>query len=334
MADPKPRVLITARAFLNAGPEATVPLTEAGVEVIRAPKMGPLTEAELLPLVGDVDAAIASSDAWTERVLDAASPRLRGIMRWGVGYDSIHLAAATARGVVVGTTPGANTEAVADFTLGVMLAISRRLCECRASMSAGEWQFIRGVELWRKTLGIIGFGAIGRAVCRRARGFDMRVLAYDPWLAPETFGDCGAESRSIPEIVREADFVTLHAAATQGAPPLLGEAEIRAMKPGAFLINAGRGSLVDEAALLHALDEDRLAGAALDAFVTEPLPADHPFRHHPRVFATPHNAFNTAETGERTNAIVIELVLDLLQGRRPRFVINPEVFERTVEGGG
>src|SRR5687768_10323182 len=117
MADSRPRVLITARAFLNAGPEATAPLSEAGVEVIRAPKMGPLSEAELLPLVGEVDAAIASSDAWTDQVLAAATPRLRGIMRWGVGYDSIDVAAATARGVVVGTTPGANTEAVADFTL-------------------------------------------------------------------------------------------------------------------------------------------------------------------------------------------------------------------------
>jgi D-3-phosphoglycerate dehydrogenase len=321
-----PRLLITANAFAVSGPEATAPLTAAGVEVVPAPKMGPLTEEELIPLLAEVEVVVASSDAYTARVL-ASAPRLKGIVRWGVGVDSIDLAAATARGVVVVNAPGTNTQAVADYTFGLMLNLARRLCEGRKVMEAGGWREGRGVELWGKTLGVVGFGAIGRAVGRRGLGFDMRVLAYDPYLPASAIEAAGAEPAALPHLLREADFVTLHATLTPASRHMIDEAALRSMKPAAYLINAGRGALVDETALLRALDEGWIAGAGVDAYVQEPPPADHPLRRHPRCFATPHNAFNTVEVAERTNRIVVEAVLAILGGRRPAHVLNLEVYE-------
>jgi phosphoglycerate dehydrogenase-like enzyme len=320
-------ILVTANAFAVSGPEVAAPLVRAGAELVHAPVMGPLTEETLIPLIGDVDVVIASSDAYTARVL-AAAPRLRGIVRWGVGFDSIDLGAATARSIVVANTPGANTEAVADYVFGLMLNVARHLCEGRAAMLLGEWPQLRGVELHRKTLGIVGFGAIGRAVGRRASGFSMRVLAHDPHVAAAEMKRLGAEKTGLAELLQQSDFVTLHAALTPDSREILDEAALRSMKPTAYLINCGRGALVDELALARALDEGWIAGAGVDCYVEEPPPADHPLRRHPRCFATPHNAFNTAETAGRVNRIVVRSVLDILKGCRPPHVVNPEVYGR------
>lgn len=325
------RVLVTANAFAASGPEAAGPLRQAGVEVVHAPRMGPLREEEVLPLLDGVDALIASNDAYTARVL-AAVPRLKAICRWGVGLDGIDLDAATARGIVVTNTPGGNTQAVADYVLGLMLNVARPLCEGRSTLSAGGWRERRGVEVWEKTLGIVGFGAIGRAVCQRARGFAMRVLAYDPYAPSVAVEQLGAEPTPLADLLARSDFVTLHASLTPETKRMIAERELRAMKTTAFLINAGRGDLVDEDALRRALDEGWIAGAGLDCFSVEPLPPGHPLAAHPRCFATPHNAFNTVEAAARINHEVVEQVLDVLQGRRPRHVVNPRVYERAVPG--
>jgi phosphoglycerate dehydrogenase-like enzyme len=310
------RVLVTANAFLESGETAAGPLVAAGAELVAAPRPGPLPEAELIDCLAGCDAVIASSDPYTRAVLQAA-PRLRLIARWGVGVDSIDLAAATERGVLVANAPGLTTEAVADYTFAMLLALARRLCPARELMAAGGWGEFRGVDVWRKCLGIVGFGAIGRAVARRAAGFEMTVLACDPHVDAATVTATGARPVALTELLAEADFVTLHAALTPETAGLIDEAALRAMKPAAFLINAARGGLIDEPALLRALREGWIAGAALDVYAAEPLPPAHPLRRLPNCLALPHNAFNSAVTAAAVNHAVTENVLAVMRGEPP-----------------
>jgi phosphoglycerate dehydrogenase-like enzyme len=288
----------------------------AGAEIVPAPRPGPLPEEELTPCLAGCDAVIASSDPYTHAVLQA-SPRLRLIARWGVGVDSIDLAAATESGVFVANTPGLTTEAVADYTFAMILALARRLCPARELMAAGGWGEFRGVDVWRKSLGIVGFGAIGRAVARRAAGFSMSILAHDPHVAEDAVRAAGARPVSLTQLLAEADFVTLHAALMPETAGLIDEAALRAMKPTAFLINAARGGLIDEAALLRGLQGDWIAGAALDVYTDEPLPPTHPLRRLPNCLALPHNAFNSVETAAAVNRAVVENVLAVMRGEPP-----------------
>jgi phosphoglycerate dehydrogenase-like enzyme len=319
-------VLVTANAFRESAPEAELPIREAGGEVVYPQRMGPLPAEELIPYLQGADAVIAASDPYTGPILDAC-PRLRVIARWGTGYDAVDVEACTERGVVVCNAPGFNVEAVADHVFAVLLSLARRLPHQMALMRSGGWEEVRGVQLWRKTLAIIGFGAIGKAVARRAAGFECRVLAHDPLLPPDAIRERGAEPADLERLFSEADFITLHAALTPSSRGMIGEALLRRMKPTAFFVNAARGPLVDEDALCRALREGWLAGAAVDAFTEEPLPPDHLLRHLPNCLATPHSAFNTIEAAEAINRAVVEEVLAVLRGDRPRFALNPEVFE-------
>src|SRR5438552_921204 len=230
------RVLVTANAFMESGDTAAGPLIEAGAEIVAASPPGPLPEEELLRCLAGCDAVIASSDPFTRAVL-AASPRLRLIARWGVGVDSVDLEAATDLGIAVANTPGLTTEAVADYTFAMLLALARRICPARELMAAGGWGEFRGVDVFRKCLGIIGFGAIGRAVARRAAGFSMTILAHDPGVAAETIAAAGGRAVTLPELLAAADFVTLHAALVPATARMIDEAALRAMKSTAYLIN-------------------------------------------------------------------------------------------------
>jgi len=318
------RVLVTANAFMESSDAAAGPLIEAGAEIVMAPRAGPLPEGELRRCLEGCDAVIASSDPFTRAVL-AASPQLRLIARWGVGVDNIDLGAATERGVAVANAPGLTTEAVADYAFTMMLALARCLCPARELMAAGGWGEFRGVDVWRKTLGIVGFGAIGRAVTRRAAGFSMRILAYDPRVSPDEVAAAGARPVSLRELLAEADFITLHAALTPDTVGLIDAAALRAMKPTAYLINAARGRLVDEAALLRALQEGWIAGAALDVYAEEPLPPAHPLRRLPGCLALPHNAFNTVETAAAVNGAVVDNILAVMRGERPPGLVNTDL---------
>jgi phosphoglycerate dehydrogenase-like enzyme len=318
------RILVTANAFMESGEEAARPLLAAGAELVNAPRAGPLPEEELLRCLDGCDAVIGSSDPYSRAVL-AASPRLRLIARWGVGVDNIDLAAATELGVAVTNAPGATTEAVADYTFAMLLGLARHLCPARELMASGGWGEFRGVAVWRKTLGIVGFGAIGRAVARRASGFAMPVLAYDPAVAPEVMAVAGVRSVPMRELLGEADFITLHAALTPDTTEMIDVAALRAMKPTAYLINAARGRLVDEAALLQALEEGWIAGAALDVYAEEPLPSSHPLRRLPNCLALPHNAFNTVETAAAVNQAVVENALAVMRGERPPGLVNTDL---------
>jgi phosphoglycerate dehydrogenase-like enzyme len=251
--------------------------------------------------------------------------RLKIISRWGVGYDSIDLAAATKTGIVVTYTPGLLDDAVADYTFALLLALARRVHEGHLTMRNGEWRVTWGSDVSGKTLGIVGCGRIGQAVAQRASGFKMRVLACDVSPSPTAEKLC-VRFVSLDDLLAESDYVSLHAALTPQSRGLIGEAQLRKMKPTAYLINAGRGALVDEAALLRALEEGWIAGAALDTYVVEPLPTEHPLRRAPNVLLAPHQASFARETSERVSLAAAQAIVDLKSGKRPQHVLNPDVF--------
>lgn len=318
------RVMVLALPFIRHEPEAGYPLREAGVKIEHGPTDAP-AEDELIELLEGFDTTIASVEPYTREVFNAL-PDLRTVARWGVGYDNIDLAAATAANVVVTNTPGAVTQAVADQTLALMLALLRRVPEQTEVARSLQWRWVEGHELWRKTLGIVGFGSIGQAVARRACGFAMRILASDVRDISWQAGEIGARPVALEELLAEADVVTLHATLTEESRGMIGAEELDAMKPGAVLINCGRGGLVDQSALARALHEGRIAGAALDTFEEEPPDEDDPILSAPNTIITPHNSSATVEAAERVNETVCENVLAVLNGRRPRFTVNPEVF--------
>jgi phosphoglycerate dehydrogenase-like enzyme len=216
-------------------------------------------------------------------------------------------------------------ETVADYTFALLLALARRVHEGHAWMVKGEWKIFWGSDVSGKTLGIIGCGRIGLAVARRAAGFNLRLLGYD--LAPCPQAEAlGVKMVSLDELLGESDYVTLHAALTPQSRGLIGEGQLRKMKRTAHLINAGRGALIDEAALVRALQEGWIAGAALDTFTKEPLPSDHPLRSAPNVLLTPHLASFARENGMRVSLAAAQAILDLMNGRPPQSLVNPGVL--------
>lgn len=251
---------------------------------------------------------------------------MRIISRWGVGFERIDVDAATAHGIVIATTPGMLDEAVADYTFALLLGSARRIHTAHASMSVGEWAPQWGHDVHGKTLGIIGCGRIGTAVARRATGFNLRVLACDP-VPNEAAKKFGVEFVPLDSLLAQSDFVSLHAAVTPETQGLIGEAQLYLMKPDAYLINTGRGALLDEAALARALNEGGIAGAAVDAFVEEPLPKEHTFRTAKNLLLAPHQAAFSNETGRKVSAACAEAIVDLMHGQRPKMVLNPKVFD-------
>ena len=322
------KVLVTART-LNVdavGRRALELLRDAGCELIHPPKYGPLTEAELLPLLPGMDAVFASMDKFTATVLaakEAASLKL--ISRWGVGYDAIDVPAATREGVVIAFTPGLLNDAVADYAMALLFALARRVHEGHLSMREGKWASGWGHDIGGKTLGIIGCGRIGQAVAKRARGFNMRLLGADTHPNDDA-KKLGIEFVPLAQLLAESDFVSLHCALTPETRGLIGEAQLRTMKPSAYIINTARGAVMDEAALLRALKENWIAGAGLDAFVVEPLPADHPFRTAPNLLLTPHQASFGFDTGARVSEAAAKAIVDAQAGRKPQWVVNPDVY--------
>ncbi len=320
------KTVITARAFGGRG-AAWELLQGGGCEAVFAERLGPLPVEALAEALAGADAVLCSPDAFTRGFFqrrEAAS--LKIISRWGVGYDSIDVAAATAAGVVVAYTPGLLDEAVADYAFGLLLTLARHTAAADATMKAGCWEAIWGCDVAGKTLGIVGCGRIGRAVARRAQGFGLRLLGCDV-VESASVRALGVEYVPLERLLRESDFVSLHAALTAENRGMMGEAEFRQMKPGALFINTARGAHVQEAALIRALREGWIGGAALDVFAEEPLPKDHPLRSAPNLVLSPHQASNARETGERISRAAAQAIVDLKHGRAPQWTVNPEVFD-------
>jgi lactate dehydrogenase-like 2-hydroxyacid dehydrogenase len=220
-------------------------------------------------------------------------------------------------------------ETVADFAFALLLALARRVHLGHAAMSTGRWEGHWGHDVHGKTLGILGCGRIGLAMARRGTGFNMRLLAHDLCANAEA-EKLGVKFVSLDELLAQSDFISLHAALTPENRGLLNEERLRKMKPTAYVINTARGALIDEVALAKVLDENVIAGAALDAFVMEPLPAEHPLRGAKNVLLTPHLASFARETGERVSNTAAQAIVDLMQGRRPQFVVNSEVYKSSA----
>ncbi len=322
-------VLITSSPFADpvVGKGAREILGGAEFSISHSPRYGPLSEAELLPLLDGVDAIYASVDKYSAAVLTSPqAARLKVLSRWGVGCDAIDRETATRLGIVIAYTPGLLNEAVAEYALVLLFAVARRVHTGHVTLREGKWEPAWGQEISGSTLGLVGCGRIGQAVAKRAAAFGMRVIAFDP--APHVEAQkLGVKFVTLDELLAQSDFVSLHAALSPETRGLIGEAQLRRMKKNAHLINTSRGAIVDEAALVRALHEGWIAGAALDAFVTEPLPASHPLVSAPNVLITPHQASFGTETGRRVSEVAARAIADCHAGRRPQWVLNPEVFD-------
>ena len=281
---------------------------------------------ELLQIVGEYEALVVRSETKVTREVVNAGRQLRVIGRAGVGVDNIDVDAATARGVVVVNAPAGNTIAVAEHTLGLLLAVARRIPQAYSTLRAGQWQRSRfmGMEVRNKVLGIIGLGRIGREVARRAQAFDMHVAAFDPYVGAENARRLGVEVLDLPALLRAADFLTIHTPATAQTQGLIGATELGLLKPTAYVINCARGGIVDEAALHDAISQGRLAGAALDVFAQEP-PGDSPLLQLDSVVATPHLGASTREAQVSVALEVAEQVIAALDGRPTLYAVNAPI---------
>jgi D-3-phosphoglycerate dehydrogenase len=311
-----PARILIADAVADAGIE----LLKTEAEVVVQPGLSP---AQLLESIGAYDALVVrSATKVTRQVLEAAR-NLRVVGRAGVGVDNIDVEEATRRGIVVVNSGGASTIAAAELALAHMLALARNVPQAMASVERGEWtpaQFV-GVELRGKTLGVVGLGRIGTQVARRALAFEMRVIATDPFVSREHAETNGVELVPLDELLRTADFVTLHAPLNPQTNEMMGDAQLGQMKRGARLINCARGGLVDEAALRRALDSGQLAGAAVDVFQQEP-PRESPLIGHPRVVLTPHLGASSQEAQVEVATDVARLVLACLRGEHVAGAVN------------
>lgn len=290
-------------------------LEPKGCEVIVANVRERLEEHELLPLVHNVDGIICGDDRITARVIEAA-PRLKVISKWGTGIDSIDLEAAARRNVKVCNTPNAFSEPLADTVLGYMLMFARQGARMNADIKAGVWQKPQLFSLREKTLGVIGVGSCGKAVIRRAVAFGMRILGNDiAEVSPDFVSTVGMEMVPLPALLKQADFITAHTDLNRTSFHLFNDAAFKQMKPAAFLINTSRGPVVEEAALVRALEGGTIAGAALDVFELEPLPMDSLLRKFENCWFGPHNANSSPEVAQRVHENTIRNLLNELQRR-------------------
>ena len=271
--------------------------------------------AALAAKLANVDAVLVRSATQVSAEALAGAANLKVIGRAGAGVDTIDVEAATARGIAVMNAPDGNTLAAAEHAISLLFALARHIPKADAGMKAGEWPKtgLTGFELEGKRLGVIGLGRIGATVARKAAGIGMEVAAYDPFLPAAAADRMSVPMKSLDELLAWADIVTLHIPRTKDTTNLLSEERLRTMKKGAYVINAARGGLVDEAALIRLLDEGHLAGAALDTFATEPLPKDSPLRQHPRLILTPHLGASTSEAQQAVSTILARQIIDFLK---------------------
>jgi D-3-phosphoglycerate dehydrogenase / 2-oxoglutarate reductase len=304
------------------------PIAEEGLAMLRSAArvevMAGAPPDALHTTLAEADALLVRSETRVTAELLEAAPRLRVIGRAGAGVDTIDVEAATERGIVVVNAPGGNAVAAAEHTLALMFALARRVAAADASLKRGEWArgAYVGSELSAKTLGLVGLGRVGSEVARRALGLEMRVLVYDPYVPDDHVRRVGLEPVELSALLEQSDFVSLHVPLTDATRGLINAQRLEQMRRGAFLINCARGGLVDQHALLHALDAGHLAGAGVDVFNAEPVAADDPLPRHPKVVATPHLGASTVEAQANVAAQVAEEVLAVLDGRPAQFAVN------------
>jgi len=321
----KCKVLVTPTSFGKDDPDLRHLLERTVGEVVYNPYGRPLKSGELQPLVRDCDGFIAGLDEIDASALEAGK-QVKVVARYGVGVDRVDLEAATRLGIVVTNTPGANSVAVAELTVAFILALARNLCLANQATHRAEWPRFSGMGLQDKTIGLVGFGRIGREVAIRLKAFGPQLLSYDPNLKPEDIASYEVEPVTLDVLLARANFVSLHAPVLPSTYGMVNAQFLSAMKPGAFLVNTARGELVDEAALVEALQSGRLQGAALDCFCKEPPEQDHPLLQLPQVILTPHSGSHTDQAVFQMGQMALEDCLAVLSGERPEHVVNTRVY--------
>lgn len=324
----RPKVFIT-RIIPNKGLHMVLESCDATVWMEELPP----SRDELLHAVRGIDGLLCLlTDRIDGEVMDAAGPSLKVISNHAVGIDNIDLPAAVQRQLPVGNTPGILTDTTADFAFGLLLTAARRIVEGQRCIPAGGWKtwgpsFLLGMDVYRATLGIVGFGRIGKAMARRARGFDMRVIYADLTARddPEA-AELGAERVDLDTLLAQADFVSIHTPLTAQTRGLFNQAAFEKMKPEAILINTARGPIVDQDALFDALTKRRITAAAIDVTDPEPLPADHPLLTLDNLIVTPHIASASIATREKMATMAAENLLAGVQGKRLPYCVNSEVY--------
>lgn len=324
---PQRTVLIESRPFCAFDRRPMEELAAAGLELIDMRGSGVDTHA-FVDALRKAEILLCGNDLRVNDALFDLAPRLAAVAKQGAGLDTVDVAAATRRGIPVFHTPGANNQAVADHTFALILALARRILLCDRSLREGRWEHtkIMGLEIWEKTLGLIGLGAIGRCVAERAQGFRMRVMAYDPFWPEEFARAQGIVRASVEEILAAADIVSIHAPLTPENRGLIDAAALKRMKPTALLINCARGGIVNEADLAAALRAGTIAGAGIDVFEKEP-PVDSPLLGLDNVVLTPHTAAFTYEGMNNMSTAIVAQILDFCAGRMPRHIVNREVWK-------
>jgi D-3-phosphoglycerate dehydrogenase len=320
-----PKVLVTARSFRKMEGDHWRVLKDAGYEIVTPEQDQPLKEAEMIPLIGEVDAALVGNDAVTEKVI-AAATHLKVVSKHGVGVDNVDVPAATRAGVIVTNTPGANQVAVAEMTIALILGLTRKLAYHDTVVKSGGWNRIIGTELAGKTVGLVGLGRIGKEVVLRLKGFQVKFLAYDIFQDKVFAADHDVVYVALDELLAKSDVVTLHAVLTADTQFLISDKELSRMKPGAYLVNTARGGLVDEQALARALKENRLAGAGLDVFADEPPKNSPLLQLGDKVLLAPHLGAQTTETVLRMGRMAAENIVQVLSGERPVGLVNPDAY--------
>ncbi len=303
---------------------------EPGLEVVVNTKLAG-DVAALRAALGEADGIVIRSGTQLTAEVLRDQPRLKVIVRAGAGVDNIDAATATRQGVVVMNTPGGNTISTAEHTMTLLLALSRNVAPACESLKAGRWDRNKytGTQLEGKTLGVVGLGRVGLAVAKRAAGFDMKVIGFDPFLSPEKALSHGVESvAKLEDLWGFCDYITIHTPLSAETRNLVGVAELARMKPGVRLINCARGGLIDEAALIEALDAGKVAGAAVDVFEPEPPPAGLPLIAHPKVLVTPHLAASTEEAQLNVAVEAARLLVDFFATGRVRFAVNMPSLEK------
>ena len=291
-----------------------------------------MTKEELLAEVRDASALLPLlSDRIDAEIINSAE-KLKVIANYAAGYNNIDIKAATEKGIVVTNTPDALTETTADLTWALILAVARRIVEGDRFMRSGKFrgwepELLLGTDVYGKTLGIVGFGRIGQAVARRAKGFNMRILYYSRTRKPELERELGAQFVPLEKLMAESDFISIHTPLTEATRGLISSEMLDLMKPSAYLINTARGEVIDEKHLIEMLRQGRIKGAALDVFYGEPEVNPDLFELE-NVIITPHIGSASAETRSRMASMAAESIIDVLSGRRPRYVVNPDVYKK------
>jgi D-3-phosphoglycerate dehydrogenase len=314
------RVLVTSTSYGKNDARLRTELEAQVGEVIYNPTGKPLTSAQVAELLPGIDGYIAGLDAIDANALKAAN-RLKVIARYGVGVDGVDLVVARQKGIVVTNTPGANSVSVAELALGLMLALARQIPEAVEAVRQGKWPRYAGLSLEGKTVGILGLGAIGKQLARRLAGFDCRLIAYDPFGDPTVAKQLNVGLTSLEAVLAQADFLSLHLPLMPETRCLVNEAFLGKMKKGAFLVNTSRGEVVDEEALLKALQSGHLRGVGLDAFTVEPPDPKNPLLLLPQVIATPHLGAMTDGATSNMGWFALRDCLAVLKGEEPVYKV-------------